>query len=137
MPMGFFRYICKSRSQYSSVHNGCVAIRQMQLMIMAKLLILSLITKFFIISLCCNMKQDECYIFVKIILLKTDNCALTLRKRLFCDAKPTLLPCKTAAFGMQNNRFCNTLVMRMLRSNYAYEKFLHQTHVILWAKRRL
>jgi len=47
--------------------------------------------------------------FVNIILLKSDNCALTLRKRLFCDAKPTLLPCKTAAFGTQNNRFCNTL----------------------------
>jgi len=34
---------------------------------------------------------------------------LTLRKRLFCDAKPTLLPCKTAAFRTQNNRFCNAL----------------------------
>ena len=79
-------------------------------MIMAKLLILSLITKFFIISLCWNMKQDEYLIFVKIILLKSDNCALTLRKRLFCDAKPTLLPCKTAAFGMQNNRFYNSLI---------------------------
>ena len=62
---------------------------------------------------------------VKIILLKSDNYALTLRKRLFCNAKPTLLPCKTAAFGMQNNRFCNTLVVRMLRSNYTYENFLH------------
>ena len=81
-------------------------------MIMAKLLILSLITKFFLVSLCWNMKQDEYLIFVKIILLKSDNCALTLRKRLFCDAKPTLLPCKTAAFGMQNNRFCNTLMVR-------------------------
>ena len=81
-------------------------------MIMAKLLILSLITKFFIVSLCWIMKQDEYLIFVKIILLKSDNCALTLRKRLFCDAKPTLLPCKTAAFGMQNNRFCNTLMVR-------------------------
>ena len=79
-------------------------------MIMAKLLILSLITKFFLVSLCWNMKQDEYNIFVKIILLKTDNCALTLRKRLFCDAKPTLLPCKTATFGMQNNRFYNTLI---------------------------
>ncbi|PJF00354.1 hypothetical protein CUB97_03185 [Prevotella intermedia] len=49
--------------------------------------------------------------FVKIILLKNDNCALTLRKRLFCVAKPTLLPCKRAAFGMQNNRFCNTLIV--------------------------
>ena len=81
-------------------------------MIMAKLLILSLITKFFIVSLCWIMKQDEYLIFVKIILLKSDNCALTLRKRLFYDAKPTLLPCKTAAFGMQNNRFCNTLMVR-------------------------
>ena len=81
-------------------------------MIMAKLLILSLITKFFLVSLCWIMKQDEYLIFVKIILLKSDNCALTLRKRLFCDAKPTLLPCKTAAFGMQNNRFCNTLMVR-------------------------
>ena len=50
--------------------------------------------------------------FVKIILLKNDNCALMLRKRLFCNAKPTLLPCKTAAFGMQNNRFYNTLIYR-------------------------
>ena len=81
-------------------------------MIMAKLLILSLITKFFLVSLCWNMKQDEYYIFVKIILLKTDNCALTLRKRLFYDAKPTLLPYKTVAFGTQNNRFCNTLMVR-------------------------
>ena len=48
--------------------------------------------------------------FVKIILLKSDNCALTLRKRLFCVAKPTLLPCKTAAFGMQNNRFYKALI---------------------------
>ena len=38
---------------------------------------------------------------VKKILLKSDNCALTLRKRLFCVAKPMLLPCKTAAFMMQ------------------------------------
>ncbi|PDP81922.1 hypothetical protein CLI69_06590 [Prevotella intermedia] len=37
---------------------------------------------------------------VKIIRRKNDNFDLTLRKRLFCDAKPTLLPCKTAAFGM-------------------------------------
>ncbi|WP_424040329.1 hypothetical protein, partial [Prevotella nigrescens] len=35
---------------------------------------------------------------------------MTLRKRLFCNAKPTLLPCKTAAFGMQNNRFYNALM---------------------------
>nr|WP_257213493.1 hypothetical protein [Prevotella intermedia] len=39
---------------------------------------------------------------------------MALRKRLFCDAKPTLLPCKTAAFGMQNNRFCNVLETKRL-----------------------
>ena len=57
-------------------------------------------------------KAENNFYFVKIILLKTDNCALALRKRLFCDAKPTLLPCKTAAFGTQNNRFCNTLITK-------------------------
>jgi len=46
---------------------------------------------------------------VKIIRKKNHNFDLALRKRLFCVAKPTLLPCKTAAFGMQNNRFCKAL----------------------------
>ena len=50
---------------------------------------------------------------------------MTLRKRLFCDAKPTLLPCKTAAFGMQNNRFCNTLITKQLRKRCASEEYLH------------
>nr|WP_238319745.1 hypothetical protein [Prevotella intermedia] len=50
---------------------------------------------------------------------------MALRKRLFCVAKPTLLPCKTAAFGMQNNRFCNALMVRWLSSSYACEKYLH------------
>ena len=77
--------------------------------------------------------------FVKIIPLKSDNCALTLRKRLFCDAKPTLLPCKTAAFGTQNNRFCNTLTYRALCDNYACEKYLHSyrllfAHKITWVQ---
>ena len=63
--------------------------------------------------------------FVKIILLKSDNCALALRKRLFCDAKPTLLPCKTAAFGTQNNRFYNALINNKLHGSYACEKYLH------------
>ena len=70
-------------------------------------------------------KAGNHFSFVKIILLKTDNCALTLRKRLFCDAKPTLLPCKTAAFGTQNNRFCNTLITKQLRNSCACEKYLH------------
>ena len=77
--------------------------------------------------------------FVKIIPLKSDNCALTLQKWLFCDAKPTLLPCKTAAFGMQNNRFCNILIYRMLYDNYACEKYLHSyrllfSHKITWVQ---
>ena len=48
--------------------------------------------------------------FVKIITSKNDNFVLASRKRLFCEVKPTLLRCKTAAFGMQNNRFCNVLI---------------------------
>ncbi|ATV52045.1 hypothetical protein CTM50_02625 [Prevotella intermedia] len=50
--------------------------------------------------------------FVKIIPTKNDNFDLTLRKRRFCDAKQPLLPCKTYAFGMPNNRFCNTLIAK-------------------------
>ncbi len=71
---------------------------------------------------------------VKIILLKSDNCALTLRKWLFCVAKPMLLPCKTAAFNEQNNRFYNALTIRELSSNYAYERYLHLYH-FLFAQR--
>ena len=62
--------------------------------------------------------------FVKIILLKSDNCVLTMRKRLFCVAKLTLLTCKTAAFGMQNNRFYNTLITKQLHNKCTYEKHL-------------
>nr|WP_260378837.1 hypothetical protein [Prevotella intermedia] len=50
---------------------------------------------------------------------------MTLRKRLFCAAKPTLLPCKTAAFGTQNNRFCNTLNAKWLSDSFTCEKYLH------------
>ena len=70
-------------------------------------------------------KAENNFYSVKIILLKSDNCALTLRKRLFCDAKPMLLPCKTAAFGMRNNRFCNALMVTWLSSSCACEKYLH------------
>ena len=63
--------------------------------------------------------------FVKNIPKKNNNFDLALRKRLFCDAKQPLLPCKTYAFGMQNNRFCNTLIYRMLDNGYACEKYLH------------
>ncbi|ATV29417.1 hypothetical protein CTM63_08760 [Prevotella intermedia] len=50
---------------------------------------------------------------------------MTLRKRRFCDAKPTLLPCKTATFRTQNNRFCNALMHNGLCNSYACEKYLH------------
>ena len=63
--------------------------------------------------------------FVKIILMKNDNFDLALRKRLFCDAKPTLLPCKRAAFALQSNRFCNMLIMRWLYDRYSCKKYLH------------
>ncbi len=64
------------------------------------------------------------YGFVKIILTKNGNFDLALRKRLFCNAKPTLLPCKTAAFGMRNNRFCNALIVNTLHNGYTREKCL-------------
>ena len=63
--------------------------------------------------------------FVNIILKENGNFDLTLRKRLFCNAKPTLLLCKTAAFGTQNNRFCNALSASKLHDRYACEKYLH------------
>ena len=67
--------------------------------------------------------------FVKIISLKSDNCVLTLRKRRFCVAKEPLLPCKTYAFGMQNNRFCNVLIKRDLANRYACEKYLQHSRL--------
>ena len=36
-----------------------------------------------------------------------------------------ILPCKTAAFGTQNNRFCNALTTSKLHNRYACEKYLH------------
>ena len=68
--------------------------------------------------------------FVKIISLKNGNFDLALRKRLFCNAKPTLLPCKTAAFGTQNNRFCNTLITKKLDKRQSCEKYLHHYTLI-------
>ncbi|ATV31845.1 hypothetical protein CTM45_10365 [Prevotella intermedia] len=62
--------------------------------------------------------------FVRIILTKNGKFDLALRKRLFCNAKPTLLPCKTAAFGMQNNRFCNALIASVLRKSFCLNKSL-------------
>ena len=36
-----------------------------------------------------------------------------------------ILVCKTYAFGTQNNRFCNALIVRELRNRYSCEKYLH------------
>ena len=63
--------------------------------------------------------------FVKIISLKNGNFVLALRKRLFYVAKPTLLPCKTAAFGTQNNRFYNALITNELHKSCVCKKLLH------------
>ena len=69
-----------------------------------------------------NVKKHPC--FVKIVLKKNGNFVLALRKRLFCSAKPTLLPCKRATFGMRNNRFCKALINRRLCDIYICEKYL-------------
>ncbi|AFJ09635.1 hypothetical protein PIN17_A0339 [Prevotella intermedia 17] len=50
---------------------------------------------------------------------------MALRKRLFCTVKAYVLRCKTAAFGMQNNRFYNVLINRQLHNLYPSEKYLH------------
>ena len=78
---------------------------------------------FFSHSLKADFSKNSLH-FVKIILLKSGNFDLALRKRLFCDTKPTLLPCKTAAFGTQNNRYCNALIIKGLCDSYAHEKYL-------------
>ena len=62
---------------------------------------------------------------VKIIRRKNANFDLALRKRLFWTAKEPLLPCKTYAFGTQNNRFYNTLITSELHNRYTREKYLH------------
>ncbi|PIK21165.1 hypothetical protein CTI18_07450 [Prevotella intermedia] len=67
---------------------------------------------------------------VKIILKKNDSFDFALRKRLFCDAKPTLLPCKTAAFETQNNRFCKALTTSELNNRYPCEIFLQLYYLI-------
>ncbi|ATV52219.1 hypothetical protein CTM50_03640 [Prevotella intermedia] len=50
---------------------------------------------------------------------------MALRKRLFCRPKEPLLPCKTYAFTLQNNRFRNVLITSKLHKSYACEKYLH------------
>ncbi|ATV27318.1 hypothetical protein CTM62_11145 [Prevotella intermedia] len=61
---------------------------------------------------------------VKIILQENGNCGLALRKRLFCDAKQPLLPCKTYAFGTQKRRFYKALIASKLCKTLACEKYL-------------
>ncbi|APW34521.1 hypothetical protein BWX40_06570 [Prevotella intermedia] len=50
---------------------------------------------------------------------------MTLRKRLFCDAKQPLLVGKRATFGLQNNRFCKALITKWLCNDCGYKKYLH------------
>ncbi|AWX07245.1 hypothetical protein CTM55_06225 [Prevotella intermedia] len=59
---------------------------------------------------------------------------MALRKRSFCVAKQPLLPCKTYAFGMQNNRFYNALITKELHSNYAYKKYLQPYYLLFTYK---
>ena len=76
-------------------------------------------------------KLNNSLVFVKIISLKNSNFGLALRKRRFCVAKQPLLPCKTYAFGMQNNRFCKVLVVKRLCDSYVCEKYLHSYRLFL------
>ncbi|OWP34278.1 hypothetical protein CBG55_03640 [Prevotella intermedia] len=58
-------------------------------------------------------------------MTKNDNFDFALRKLLFCNAKEPLLPCKTYAFGTQNNSFYNTLIINKLSKSWIYEKYLY------------
>ena len=73
---------------------------------------------------------EKLFNFVKIIRKENDNFDLALRKRLFCVAKQPLLPCKTYAFGMQNNRFYNMLINKQLHNSYACEKYLQSYRLL-------
>ena len=59
---------------------------------------------------------------------------MTLRKRLFCRPKEALLPCKTYAFRMQNNRFCDALITNELSNSYSCEKCLHVCYILFTHK---
>ena len=124
------RYLAKTRkdtrSKTNILHNG-TSVRYKKA---AQAAIYEMFLAFFLDEIA----RAFLFNFVKIILLKSGNCALALRKRLFCAAKPTLLPCKRAAFGMQNNRFCNTLMMRWLHDSYTCEKYLHLYHLLFVQK---
>ncbi|WP_162630552.1 hypothetical protein [Prevotella intermedia] len=68
--------------------------------------------------------RENSFAFVKKVLKENGNFGLALRKRLFCSAKQPLLPCKTYAFGMRNNRFCKALIASELCKTLACEKYL-------------
>ena len=91
----------------------------MRLYCFYRILLIALIS-FFLLKADAENSFDS----VKIISLKNGNCVLALRKRLFCNAKPMLLSCKRAAFGMQNNRFCNALIASLLCNRNSCEKYL-------------
>ena len=91
----------------------------MRLYCFYRILLIALISFFLL-----KADAENTFDSVKIISLKNGNCVLALRKRLFCNAKPTLLPCKRAALGMQNNRFCNALIVSLLCNRNSCEKYL-------------
>ncbi|ATV55531.1 hypothetical protein CTM61_08930 [Prevotella intermedia] len=62
---------------------------------------------------------------------------MALRKRSFCNAKQPLLPCKTYAFGTQNNRFCKALINKQLHKSYSCEKYLHLSRLPFSLEKRI
>ena len=63
--------------------------------------------------------------FVKKILLTGNNDISTLQKSLYCIAKQALLPCKTGSFALQNNGYCNTLIISSLGEVPLLKNTLH------------
>lgn len=77
-----------------------------------------------VFSFPCSMQRfKSLLVFVKIILLKRDNCALALRKRLFYGVKQPFLQFQRAAFGMQDNGFHNILINKKLDNIYFVKYF--------------
>ena len=93
--------------------------------------------------------KNACYLVTKYYLCKQNNKRSLLgrkqrsqvarsfpnRYQFSCTNKVTslfsiscilriILPCKRAAFGMQNNRFCKTLITRGLSNDIVCEKYL-------------
>ena len=78
-----------------------------------------------VFSFPCSMQRfKSLLVFVKIILLKRDNCALALRKRLFYGVKQPFLQFQRAVFGMQDNGFHNILINKKLDNSYFCKIFL-------------